>query len=200
MGGFRKMKKNKRYGMVIDQERCIGCEACSVACRIENNSTEFWIKVETQGRKAKNTSAGKYQNLTLNYLPKLCNHCSIPPCTEVCPAEALQKRDDGPVVLDQDLCTGCKACIEACPYGVIVFNEENNLAEKCNLCIHRIGEGLEPFCVICCEGQAIHFGDLNDQASIIAQLLLKRINFQIKPEMGTNPSIYYLPPKPKREL
>ena len=194
------MSEKKHFGLVIDQERCIGCEACSLACRIENNSTEFWIKVETQGGKAKDTPAGKYQNLTLNYLPKLCNHCSNPPCVEVCPADALQKRDDGPVVLDQNLCTGCKACIKACPYDVIIFDEISNLAEKCNLCVHRIDKGLEPFCVICCEGQAIHFGDLNDPTSRVSQLLLKRINFQLKPEMGTNPSIHYLPPKPKREL
>ena len=194
------MSNNKYFGMVIDQERCIGCEACSVACRIENNSTEFWIKVETQGGLEKDTPAGEYPNLTLNFLPKLCNHCLNPPCAEACPADAFLKQDYGPVVLYHDLCTGCKACIEACPYDVIIFNEKNNLPEKCNLCVHRIDKGLEPFCVICCEGQAIHFGDLNDPMSIVSQLLLKRINFQLKPEIGTNPSIYYLPPKPKREL
>lgn len=194
------MSKMKHFGMVIDQERCIGCEACSLACRIENNSTEFWIKVDTQGGIEKDTPAGVYPNLTLSFLPKLCNHCSNPACTEACPDGALQKRDDGPVILDFDLCTGCKACIEACPYDIIVFNEKGNLAQKCNLCVHRIDEGLEPFCVICCEGQALNFGDLNDPTSKVSQLLLKRINFQLKPEMRTNPSVYYLPPKPKREL
>jgi Fe-S-cluster-containing dehydrogenase component len=194
------MSKIKHFGMVIDQGKCIGCEACSLACRIENNSTEFWIKVEPQGGKEEDAPAGKYQNLTLSFLPKLCNHCSNPPCADACPVEALQKRDDGPVILDQDLCIGCKACLEACPYDVIVFNEKSKLAEKCNLCVDRIDEGLEPFCVICCEGQVLHFGDLNDPTSKVSQLLLKRTNFQLKPEMGTNPSIYYLSPKPKREL
>lgn len=194
------MSKSTNYGMIINQERCIGCEACSVACQVENNSTEFWIKVETQGGIEKDTPRGKYPNLTLNFLPKLCNHCSNPPCAEVCPVEALQKRDDGLVILDQKLCTGCKACIEACPYNAIAFNEENNLAEKCNLCVHRIDDGLQPFCVICCVGQAITFGDLNNSADSISQLRLKKTNFQLRPELGTNPSIYYLPPRPKREL
>ena len=194
------MSKFKNYGMVINQERCIGCEACSVACQIENNTTEFWIKVETQGGVEKDTPGGKFPNLNLNYLPKLCNHCSNPPCADVCPVEAIQKREDGIVALDQNLCTGCEACIEACPYNVIVFNEENSLAEKCNLCVHRIDDGLEPFCVICCEGQAITFGDLNDSTHRISQLHLEKPNFQLRPELGTNPSIYYLPPKPKREL
>jgi len=200
MGGIGKMSNIINYGMVIDQERCIGCEACSVACHIENNSTKFWIKVETQGGIEKDTPGGKFPNLTLNFLPKLCNHCSNPPCVEVCSVEALQKRNDGLVVLDQTLCTGCELCIEACPYNAILFNEEMRLAEKCNLCAHRIDDGLEPFCVICCEGQAIIFGDLNDSASRISQLLLKKKNFQLGPELGTNPSVYYLPPKPKREL
>jgi len=191
---------NKRFGIVIDQERCIGCEACSVACRLENNSVEFLIRVETQGGLEKDTPKGIFPNLTLNFLPKLCNHCLNPPCVEVCPVDALQKRDNGPVVLDQSLCNICKACAQACPYDVIFFNEKEDNAEKCNLCIHRIDEGLEPFCVICCEGQALHFGDLNDPTSNVSQLLSTKGVFQLKPEEGTNPSIYYCPPKQRRGL
>ncbi len=194
------MSKSKRFGMVIDQERCIGCEACSVACRIENNSSNFWIKVETQGTSIKDTPAGKFPDLTLNFLPRLCNHCENPPCIESCPVDALQKRDDGIVILDQESCTGCQACLDACPYDVIVFDETSNLAEKCNLCAHRIDEGLDPFCVLCCEGQALHFGDLNDPDSKISKILSRDDLFQLKPEEGTNPSIYYIYPKPKRRL
>jgi len=167
---------------------------------LENKSSEFWIRVETQGGLEKDTPGGVFPNLTLNFLPKLCNHCLNPPCVDVCPVDALQKRDDGPVLLDQGACTLCKACASACPYEVIYFNEKKDLVEKCNLCVHRIDEGLEPFCVICCEGQAIYFGDLNDPTNKVSQLRLERTNFQLKPEIGTNPSIYYLPPKPKREL
>lgn len=194
------MSKSKRLGMVIDKERCIGCEACSIACRIENNSTGFWIKVETEGRIDKDTPAGKFPNLTMNFFPKLCNHCENPPCIGSCPVDAIQKRDDGIVVLEKDLCNGCQACLNVCPYNIIMFDENNNIAEKCNLCSHRIDKGLEPFCVICCEGQALYFGDLNDINSVVSKKVSEKNSFQLKPEEGTNPSIYYIPPRPKRGL
>jgi Fe-S-cluster-containing dehydrogenase component len=186
--------------MVIDQERCIGCEACSVACRLENNAVNFWIRVETQGGTEKDTPIGVFPDLSLNFLPKLCNHCLNPPCVDACPVDALLKRDDGPVVLDKNLCTLCKACENACPYQVIYINEEENIAEKCNLCIHRIDKGFDPFCVICCEGQALHFGDLNDLSSKVSQLISTREVFQLKAEEGTNPSVFYCSPKERRGL
>ena len=102
------MKMTKRLGIVIDQERCIGCEACSVACRIENDSADFWIKVETQGGNSKDTPQGVFPDLEINFLPKLCNHCEFPPCIDACPIDALYKRDDGLVILDRDLCNGCR--------------------------------------------------------------------------------------------
>jgi len=191
---------NKRLGMVIDQERCIGCEACSIACRLENNSMGYWIRIETQGGKEKDTPKGVFPDLTLNFLPKLCNHCLNPPCVDVCPVNALQKREDGPVILDQGLCTFCKACANACPYNVIYVNEKEELIEKCNLCVHRIDKGLEPFCVICCEGQALHFGDLSDPNSKISKLISTKEVFQLIPEEGTDPSVFYCPPKQKRGL
>ena len=93
------MRNYKRFGMVIDQERCIGCEACSVSCRLENNTVDFWIKVETQGSTEKDTPLGKFPDLTMNFLPKLCNHCQNPPCVDSCPEGALQKRTDGIIIL-----------------------------------------------------------------------------------------------------
>ena len=194
------MSNNKLLGMVIDQERCIGCEACSIACKIENNTTDYWIKVETQGGAVKDTPGGDFPNLTMDFLPKLCNHCENPPCVDSCPEEALQKRDDGIVILDQDLCTGCQSCLTACPYNIIVFNDDNNLAEKCNFCVHRVDQGLEPFCVICCEGQAIHFGDLNDSKSVVSNRISVKNTFQLKTEERTNPKVYYIPPRPKKRL
>jgi len=190
----------KRLGMVIDQERCIGCEACSIACRIENQTSHFWIQVETQGGDQKDTPKGKFPDLEINFLPHLCNHCDNPPCVDSCPTSALIKREDGPVILDKELCNGCKACISACPYDVIIFDEENNIIEKCNLCVNRIDQGLEPFCVICCEGKALFFGDLNDPTNKLSELISRKGVFQLKPEEKTNPLIYYCPPRPKRRL
>ena len=191
---------NKHLAIVIDQDRCIGCEACSVACRIENNTQLFYINVETQGGENKDTPQGKFPDLNLNFLPKLCNHCENPPCEESCPVNAIIRRDDGIVFLDRDLCTGCRACLEACPYGIIVFNENTNIAEKCNLCSHRIDNDMEPFCVICCEAQALFFGDLNDPNSKVSQLVSQRDTFRLKIEENTNPSICYCLPKPKRRF
>jgi Fe-S-cluster-containing dehydrogenase component len=105
---------------------------------------------------------GTFPNVNMHFLPTLCNHCEQPPCADACPLEAIKKSNRGIIILLEEVCDGCQACLDACPYGVIEFNDEKEIAEKCNLCIHRIKVGLEPFCVICCEGQAIHFGDLND--------------------------------------
>ncbi|MFW9939716.1 MAG: 4Fe-4S dicluster domain-containing protein [Candidatus Thorarchaeota archaeon] len=194
------MSDSKQFAMVIDQERCIGCEACSIACKIENNTTNYWIKVETKGGAVKDTPGGDFPNLTMNFIPKLCNHCENPPCVDSCPEGALQKREDGIVILDQELCTGCQSCLTACPYNIIVFNDDNNLAEKCNFCFHRVDQGLVPFCVICCEGQAMYFGDLNDPTSDISKYISGKDSFQLKLEERTSPQVYYIPPRPKRRL
>jgi len=119
---------------------------------------------------------------------------------DTCPVDALIKRNDGLVILDQDLCTGCQACIDECPFNIIVFNEDNNKAEKCNFCSHRIDQGLKPFCLVCCEGQAISFGDLNDPNSRVTKLISLRKAFQLKSESRTDPSVYYCPTKPKKHL
>jgi len=194
------MSNSKRLGIVVDQERCIGCQACSVACKLENNSTGYWINVETQGSDIKDIPTGKFPDLELNFLPKLCNHCENPPCVDSCPVDALQKREDGIVILNQETCTLCKACLDACPYGIIMLNENEEIAEKCNLCVHRIDQGLQPFCVICCEGQALFFGDLNDQNSKISKLISENKAFVLKPEEETSPKVYYIPPRPKKRL
>jgi Fe-S-cluster-containing dehydrogenase component len=154
----------------------------------------------TEGGSEKDTPGGTFPDLYISFLPKLCNHCEQPPCVDSCSVDAIFKREDGIVILNKDDCTGCQACLTACPYDVIHFDEISNLAEKCNLCSHRIDEGLEPFCVVCCEGQAIHFGDLNDKNSKVSQTISERNAFQLKIEKGSNPSIYYCPPVIKRRL
>ena len=190
----------KRLGLVIDQERCIGCEACTVACKLENNSNGHFIRVETQNVDQKDTPEGRFPELKMCFTARLCNHCDDPPCVDSCPVEALVKREDGVVVLDQEKCDGCQLCLEACPFNAILYSEEKEKAEKCNLCVHRIDQGLEPFCVICCEGQAMHFGDLNDPLSTVSKLVAAREALQLNPEAKTGPSVYYCPPKEPRRL
>lgn len=190
----------KRFGLVIDQERCIGCEACSVACMLENNSCAPLIRVKTENVDQQDTPEGQFPDLKMSFLPLLCNHCSHPPCVDICPLGALAKREDGPVILDEEVCDGCEACIEACPFDSILYNQEKEKAEKCNLCVHRIDRGLEPFCVICCEGQAMHFGDLGDPDSQVSQIVTKKEAVLLKAAEGVEPSVYYCPPRVPRRL
>lgn len=191
----------KRLGLIFDQERCLGCDTCTVACNKEHNSAEGnWIIVKTQQVEIKDTPQGVYPNLSMHFLPRTCMHCQDPPCVAVCPQEALQKREDGPVILKEEFCDGCLVCMDECPYDAIVFSEETVKVEKCNLCVHRTDLGLEPFCVICCEGQAIHFGDLNDPESKISHVAAAKETFQLNLEAGTRPNVYYLPPRPKKRL
>jgi len=190
----------KQYGLIVDQERCIGCEACSVACRLENQGHGPYIRVETVSAEIKDKPSGIFPDLTLHFLPRLCQHCANPPCVEACPVEALNKRPDGPIVLIEDECTGCRACLDACPYEAISFNDETQKASKCDLCVNRLDQGLEPFCVTCCEGQALHFGNINDPKSEMARWIAEPGLFQLNPQAKTRPSVYYRPPKKPRPL
>ena len=190
-----------RLGLVIDLERCIGCETCTVACKVENNPTAApWIWVETMGGGQKDTPTGQYPDLKMEFMPHLCMHCAHPACVEVCHTGALWKREDGLVLLDKEKCDGCEACVAACPYEAIVYSSKTDLVEKCDLCAHRIEQGLEPFCVVCCEGQAMRFGDLNNPASEVSRLVADRDTFTLMPEAGTSPSIFYCPPRERRRL
>jgi tetrathionate reductase subunit B len=121
-------------------------------------------------------------------------HCDEPPCIEACPLEAIYKRKDGIVVIDDEQCTGCQECITVCPYNAPFYDAEKDVVRKCSLCAHRIDQGLEPFCVICCENEAILFGDLNDPKSKVSQAITQRKDiYNLYPEKGTKPAIYYSP-------
>ena len=194
------MRLKKRFGLVIDQERCIGCEACSVACMRENNTGVPFIRVRTENVDQQDTPEGQFPDLKMIFLPLLCNHCSHPPCVDICPVNALVKREDGPVVLDQELCDGCEACIDACSFDAVIFNPEKKKAGKCNLCVHRIDSGLESFCVICCEGQAIHFGDLNDPDTHVSKIMNGKKAVMPETSDGIESSVYYCPPRTPRRL
>ena len=185
---------DKRFTLVIDLERCIGCCTCVIACKVENGlEIGSGVRVETIGGAHKDTPAGKFPLLSMHYLPMLCMHCDQPPCLEACPVTAISKREDGIVLIDENKCDGCQACLDACPYDALTLDPEKDLVIKCTLCSHRLDKEQEPFCVKCCEAEAIFFGDLNDLESTASQLIDKRNGYVLKPDLGTGPRIYYLP-------
>ena len=176
-----------RYGFVIDQRRCIGCHACTVACKQENQVPlgvfRTWVKYVEKGVFPE----------TRRYFSVLrCNHCDDAPCVTICPTVALYRRDDGIVDFDGDRCIGCKSCMQACPYDALYIDPATQTAAKCNYCAHRVEVGLEPACVIVCPTTAIIAGDLDDPASKIARLVAREPVQVRKPEQGTRPKVFYL--------
>ena len=156
-----------RYAMVLDTRRCIGCHSCTVACKINNELPVDMIynPVTTVG------PVGVYPNLHMTHIPLLCMHCDNPPCVDACPTGASQQRRDGIVWVEEDKCVGCKACVMACPYGARHPNFETGVVQKCDFCMHRVAEGLEPECVKTCHQNARIFGDLDDPNSEVARFV-----------------------------
>ncbi|MBI5098664.1 MAG: molybdopterin-dependent oxidoreductase [Nitrospirae bacterium] len=180
-------KLQKRYGMLISLDKCIGCYACQVSCKAEYNIPfgTFRCRVETY-------QSGNYPEVMKIFLPRLCNHCNNAPCIEECKEKALYKNQDGVVVLNNSNCIGCKMCIEKCPYHAIEINSVTGQAEKCDFCYGRITKGLLPVCVQSCMGKAILFGDINNPDSVISAELTKQNLKVLSPEHGTNPSVFYI--------
>jgi Fe-S-cluster-containing dehydrogenase component len=150
------MNEMKQYGLIVDHDACWGCKTCEAACKQEINSPEGvkLIAVEEDGPRV--VEGRPY----FVYQVNVCRHCDDPPCAEACFEEAITKREDGIVVMDDDRCTGCQECIEACPYDAIAFDRESVIARKCNLCHHRVDNGLMPACADnVCLAHCIHFGD-----------------------------------------
>jgi tetrathionate reductase subunit B len=177
-----------QFGMLIDLRKCIGCHACSVACK-----AEFDVPLGVNRSWVEYVEKGTYPNVRRNFLPRLCNHCSKPQCVDVCPTGATWKRaEDGIVVIDPDICIGCKYCIQACPYDARFLNPVTGVADKCDFCLHRVAQGLEPSCVNTCIGRARIFGDLNDPESEISKTIAKNPVTVLRPEMGTEPNVFYI--------
>jgi|CXWL01.1.fsa_nt_gi Fe-S-cluster-containing dehydrogenase component len=176
-----------QYGFVINQETCIGCHACTVACKAEND-----VPVGGFRTNVKYVEIGKFPQVKRNFLVQRCNHCTDAPCVTICPVNALSKRKDGIVDIDRDACIGCRACMQACPYDALYLNEDLGAVEKCHFCAHRIEKGLEPACVTVCPVGAIIPGDFHDPESKVS--LLKRAqDLKVRrPEQGTGPNVMYI--------
>jgi Fe-S-cluster-containing dehydrogenase component/formate-dependent nitrite reductase membrane component NrfD len=176
-----------RYGFLIDNRKCIGCHACTVACKSENRVplgvNRTWVKYVEKGR---------FPNTRRYFQAMRCNHCGNAPCVTVCPVGAVFMRRDGIVDFDPGRCIGCKTCMQACPYDAIYVDPESRTAAKCNFCAHRIDNGLEPACVTVCPERAIVVGDLDDPSSEIAGLIARHATRVRKPEQGTKPKLFII--------
>jgi Fe-S-cluster-containing dehydrogenase component/formate-dependent nitrite reductase membrane component NrfD len=176
-----------KYGFVIDNRKCIGCHACTTACKSEHD-----VPVGVNRTWVKQVEKGTFPDTRRLFSVMRCNHCTDAPCVEICPTEALFIRDDGIVDFDKDRCIGCKSCMQACPYDALYIDPETRTAAKCNYCAHRIDVGLEPACVNVCPEHAIISGDMEDPTTEIAELLARQQVSVRKAEKGTVPNLFYI--------
>ena len=175
-----------QLGFVIDQSRCIGCHACTVACKAENDvplgSFRTWVKY---------TESGQFPAVKRHFAVLRCNQCTDAPCVTICPVTALHKRPDGIVDVDPAVCIGCKGCMQACPYDALYIHPDSGTAQKCHFCAHRAERGLAPACAIVCPTEAIIPGDFHDPESRVSRLRRNGDLAARKTEAGTGPNVYY---------
>lgn len=180
-----------RWAMVVDLRKCIGCQACTVACSMENQPPIGQFRTIVSQYEVKN--ADKPDDPAAYFmLPRLCNHCDNPPCVPVCPVQATYQQEDGVVLIDNERCVGCGYCVQACPYDARFINEETKTADKCTFCYHRVSVGLLPACVESCVGGARVFGDVLDPNSEVSRLIDENDIRVLRPEMGTGPHNFYI--------
>ena len=175
------------YGFVIDTRSCIGCHACSTACKSENEVplgvNRTWVKY---------TETGRFPDTRRAFQVTRCNHCANPPCVRICPVTAMYQRKDGIVEFDSSVCIGCKGCLQACPYDAIYIDPDSGTAAKCHFCGHRVENGLEPACVVVCPTHSIIAGDMDDPSTEISRVLARNDTTVRKPEQGTSPKLFYI--------
>ena len=175
-----------RWAKVVDHESCIGCHACTTACKSENE-----VPLGVTRTYVKYADVGFFPQTRRAFQVTRCNQCEDAPCTVACPTAAMYKRPDGIVDFDKKACIGCKACIAACPYDAIFINPEDGNAEKCNFCAHRIDLGLEPACVVVCPTEALLVGDMDDPESRVSQIVHREPVTVRRPEKETHPKVFY---------
>jgi Fe-S-cluster-containing dehydrogenase component len=175
-----------KWAKVIDHQSCVGCHACTTACKSENE-----VPLSVTRTYVKYADVGVFPQARRAFQVTRCNQCEDPPCANACPTRAMHQRPDGIVDFDKSICIGCKACIAACPYDAIFINPEDHSAEKCNFCAHRIDVGLEPACVVVCPTEAIMVGDMNDPGSRVAQMAHRQAVTVRRPEKATRPKLFY---------
>ncbi len=206
------------WAMLINVKKCIGCYTCMRTCSTENDvgdrGMRTWVERYTVAEnndvaidvveRAYVNDAEKFLThphyAPINtktkvrsqfFVPKLCNQCAVPPCTQVCPVGSTYQTKDGVVVIDHDSCIGCAYCIQACPYGARFWDEKFLCANKCDFCYHRITKGLKPACVLACPTGTRVFGDLKDPDSPVYAALHSEKATILKRHLGTEPKVYY---------
>ncbi|WP_165062987.1 4Fe-4S dicluster domain-containing protein [Adlercreutzia sp. ZJ154] len=202
-----------KLAIAINTDRCIGCQTCAFACKMQNSVPQgmAWNRVITEGSDHEDGSLGTFPNVTRTYLPLACQHCENPACEKVCPTGATYKDEKGRVEIDYDKCIGCRMCMAACPYNARVFNwaepvrkpdfkygdkevveRERGVMEKCTLCKERTDRDEQPMCVECCPVRARVFGDLDDPDSEISKLKHEKSVRILLEDKGTRPQVFYV--------
>ncbi len=206
-------RPEKRLGLVIDLDICVGCHACVVSCKEWNTSGDAAPSSDQdpQGASARGAWLNRLHTFEIGdgeagrtvHFPKSCMHCEDAQCVTVCPTGASYKREeDGIVLVDEDSCIGCGLCAWACPYGARELDEAEGVMKKCTLCVDRLynetlaPEERAPACVATCPANARHFGDFADETSNVSRLTAERLGYDLMPEMGYRPTSKYLPPRP----
>jgi Fe-S-cluster-containing dehydrogenase component/formate-dependent nitrite reductase membrane component NrfD len=184
--GTAESSERIRWAKVVDHESCIGCHACTTACKSENE-----VPLSVTRTYVKYVDVGTFPRAHRAFQVTRCNQCEHAPCVTACPTAAMYSRADGIVDFDKSICIGCKACIAACPYDAIFINPEDHSAEKCNFCAHRIDVGLEPACVVVCPTEALMVGNLDDPTSRVSKIVHREPVAVRRPEKETRPKVFY---------